>query len=159
MRLGLRKKRPYIARPLVTADAEGCCDLHRDAFARGWSRDEFQALILDPAVLADGCFDPDSDQLFGFAMSRRAADEAEVLTIVVDRALREAGIGLGLLTDHIEALRRFGVRRLLLEVAEDNVAALALYRRLDFRKVGERPGYYPSSSGARIAAQILELSL
>ncbi len=40
------------------------------------------------------------------------------------------------------AARKAESRRLYLEVAADNVAALMLYQRLGFEEIGRRRGYY-----------------
>jgi ribosomal-protein-alanine N-acetyltransferase len=40
----------------------------------------------------------------------------------------------------------------LLEVAEDNEAAIALYIEAGFARVGRRPAYYRREGGARVAA-------
>ena len=44
-------------------------------------------------------------------------------------------------------------------MAEDNAAAIALYRAAGFVEAGRRPGYYPRSDGPAAAALILTLDI
>ena len=76
-------------------------------------------------------------------MSRRAADEAEILSVAVARAWRGRGLARRLLDLHLRRLAGFGLRAVFLEVDEDNEPARRLYARAGFREVGRRPGYYP----------------
>ena len=55
-------------------------------------------------------------------------------------------------------LRAAGIRRLLLEVAEDNEAARRLYQAAGLVPVGRRPGYYRVGD-APIAALIMALDM
>ena len=55
---------------------------------------------------------------------------------------RERGIARALMLAAIERVSLRGLSELYLEVAEDNAAALGLYRALGFAPVGRRPGYY-----------------
>ncbi|MET0429646.1 MAG: ribosomal-protein-alanine acetyltransferase, partial [Microvirga sp.] len=52
-----------------------------------------------------------------------------------------------------------GARIVFLEVEEGNAPALALYRRLGFREVGRREGYYARPDGTRAAALTMSLDL
>ena len=53
------------------------------------------------------------------------------------------------------AARNLGAEQMFLEVAEDNAAALALYRRAGFEAAGRRRGYYPREAGAAVDALLL----
>jgi ribosomal-protein-alanine N-acetyltransferase len=46
-----------------------------------------------------------------------------------------------------------------LEVGQDNPAALTLYDRLGFKRVGLRRDYYTRRDGARVDAVLMRLSL
>lgn len=132
---------------------------HQGGFARLWEPAECAALLADPAVVADGVFSGSSSEPAGFVLSRLAADEAEVLSIVVARSGRRAGFGRALLAAHLAQLAARGVRRLFLEVEEGNAAAIALYHRFGFATVGRREGYYPRADGSRAAALVMRLDL
>ena len=70
----------------------------------------------------------------GFVLFRKAADEAEILTICTRPAFRQKGHGK-LLVQHMKSLlKKEGVRSLFIEVAVSNHAALALYASSGFEK-------------------------
>ncbi len=59
----------------------------------------------------------------------------------------------------MRAARRAEVKRLFLEVAADNDAAIALYEGLGFKIVGARKAYYQRAGGVNVDAVILALGL
>ena len=59
----------------------------------------------------------------------------------------------------VRAARRAEVKRLFLEVAADNDAAIALYEGLGFKIAGARKAYYQRTGGANVDAVILALGL
>ncbi len=87
----------------------------------------------------------------GFALSRGAADEEELLLIAVRPGWRGRGIGAALLGRFIEEAGRRGAHRLFLEMREGNVAE-GLYRGRGFREVGRRRNYYCSGGNAQFDA-------
>lgn len=145
---------PRVLRP---ADAAACSKLHATSFAHSWSSAEFEALLTDPACIGDGV--DGKSGLVGFVLSRRALDEAEVLTVVVDLSIRGKGCGQRLLGAHISRLASLGVANLFLEVDANNAAALALYRRFGFAVAGERKNYYAKGDGSRSNALVMRLVL
>jgi ribosomal-protein-alanine N-acetyltransferase len=136
---------PATSRLLRVADAAACAHLHKTSFAHPWSVAEFEALMNDPACVANGI--EIKSALAGFILSRRAADEAEVLTVVVAAGFRRHGHGQRLLAAHLARLAALRVRKLFLEVDEANAAALALYRRFGFSVEGRRKSYYAKAEG------------
>jgi ribosomal-protein-alanine N-acetyltransferase len=138
--------------PLDTRHAEVLAEIHAGAFARPWSAVEFERMLADDHVTADGLFVARKPEPAGFALSRRIGDEAEILSVAIGPDLRGRNCGRPLLSGHLESLAREGVRTIHLEVEEGNVPALALYRRLGFQEVGRRVGYYLKPDGSRAAA-------
>jgi ribosomal-protein-alanine N-acetyltransferase len=59
----------------------------------------------------------------------------------------------------VRAARRAEVKRLFLEVAADNDAAITLYEGLGFKIAGARKAYYQRKGSANVDAVILALDL
>ena len=139
--------------------AADCARLHATGFPHPWDALDFERLIGAETSFGHAAVETrDPRRLAGFILSRRAADEAEVLTIVVDPASRRQGIAGRLMQANMEVLARTGVKSWFLEVGETNAAARKLYAGLGFAEVGRRQGYYrvarqPARDGADPAAR------
>lgn len=132
---------------------------HQGGFARLWEPGECAALLTDRAVVTEGVFIGSASEPCGFVMSRLAADEAEILSIVVAGGRRRSGLGQSLLCAHMAQLAARGAAQLFLEVEEGNAPAIGLYQRLGFETVGRREGYYPKPDGSRAAALVMRRDL
>lgn len=153
-------KPTFVVRPIGAERAEECEALHGSSFAFGWSKIDFESYLTDPHVIADGAVSEGAKtRLGGFILSRLLPPDGEVLTFAVDPARRGAGLGRMLLERHLENLERGGARLVFLEVADDNAAALKLYRRAGFREIGRRENYYQRANGERRAAVNLRLEM
>lgn len=119
--------------------------LHATSFPRGWSVAEINDLLAKPTTLA-----VTTPQ--GFAILQVVAPEAEILTIVIDPALRGQGHGGTLLR---QALIAAAPCTVFLEVDATNRAALALYRAAGFTQTGTRKGYYTHPDGTRTDAILM----
>lgn len=136
--------------PLTPFQAEVAAELHAAAFVphqeRPWSAGELGDLLSLPGAfgwLAVGA--PESP--FGFIVCRLAGETAELLTLAVLPAHQGQGVGRRLLGAGLAEAKRLGAAEMILEVAEDNRAARALYAALGFAEVGRRRGYYRRSEG------------
>jgi len=138
-------------------DAAAIAMLHGASFRRGWSEEEVENLIADRQVCTHRAMR--GAALAGFIMSRRAGEEAEILSVAVSRAHRGRGLARILLNLHLRRLAGFGVHAVFLEVDEQNRPAIRLYARAGFREVGRRPNYYPSAGGGSSGALVLRRDL
>jgi [ribosomal protein S18]-alanine N-acetyltransferase len=159
MLFGFGKSTPPVIRLLRPDKADDCARLHAADFAHPWSAHEIAALLARPTTLSAAAVDPASGELRGFALSRQAADEAEILTIAVELTSRGKGVGRALLAETLRQAANAGARAMFLEVDENNAPALALYRRFGFVKVGERVGYYSRKDGSRATAVTMRKAL
>jgi [ribosomal protein S18]-alanine N-acetyltransferase len=141
----------------VSRDAAAISALHGQSFRRGWGEQEVEGLLTDRQVIAHRAMT--AKKLVGFIMSRRAVDEAEILSVAVARASQGRGLARKLLDLHLRRLAALGARTVFLEVGEHNAAALKLYSRAGFREVSRRPNYYPDAAGKPAAALVLRRDL
>lgn len=133
-------------------DAALLAALHASCFAKAWDAAAMAHFIAGPDTLCliASAIDDSGGAPGGFLIARKAADEAELLTLAVAPACRRMGLARALLRDATEALRTSGAKQLFLEVEEGNLAALQLYRSLGAVPVGRRPGYYAHGGDAAI---------
>jgi len=129
-------------------DAASLAALHAASFSRGWGESEFEQLLTDRTVVADRA--ASGRRNVGFIISRRAADEAEILSVAVACAWQGRGLARRLLDLHLRRLAGLRLRAVFLEVDEDNEPARRLYGRAGFREVGRRPGYYSGGKSALV---------
>lgn len=78
----------------------------------------------------------------GFVVYRATLDEAELITIGVHPDARRSGIAATMIELMVRDLVARGVKKVFLEVAENNHPARALYERHGFTVAGRRPNYY-----------------
>ena len=145
--------------PLQSSLAHDCAVLHAKAFAHPWSYSEIESLSTSENVTADAALLAGSGKLAGFAISRLAVDEAEILTIVVDAPFRGQGIGQRMLEFHLDVLRRKRIKIIFLEVDENNAAARRMYVRQGFAVVGRREAYYRDREGRTTAALVMRRNI
>lgn len=150
----------FVFRPVGALDLDRAAALHREAFEplgeRPWTRRDMAELLASPGVA--GLFVEVEGREGGFALWRVAADEAELLTIVVPSDRRRRGLGRALLAAVAGQARHGGARCLFLEVGADNAPARSLYSQAGFVEVGRRAGYYRRHGGFADAL-VLRLTL
>ena len=88
--------------------------------------------------------------VIGFASLMAVAEIADVQRIAVLPANRCRGVGARLLEQLIEQAGAASCERMMLEVAADNVAALAMYGTHGFVEISRRHGYYVGGRDALI---------
>lgn len=140
--------------------AEEIASLHAKLFNPAWDADAIRSLLEHPAAtsliaVAGG----QKKVVIGFLMGQLAADEAEILSIGVSPDWQRVGLATGLLEGLTRAARRGDAKRIFLEVAEDNIAGLALYRKLGFTEAGRRKRYYERPGSTSVDALTLVLVL
>jgi ribosomal-protein-alanine N-acetyltransferase len=139
--------------------AEAIAALHKQLFDPPWDEAGIRALLDHPASTAFVAMVGNPKTAAGFVMAQLAADEGEILSVGVAKEWQRKGIGRRLIDGLARAMARAEVKCVFLEVAADNAAALALYRRLGFTENGRRKGYYERNGAPAVDAVKLTLKV
>ena len=136
--------------------------LYNQSFFRQWKPEDFQGFVCDDhdgfhkshcnPKKAWGLFV--NDLLMGFILVHCVEDECEIITLCVCKKARRKGYASQLLS-HILSLP---YALYSLEVNEHNQAAIGLYRRHGFQKIGSRQNYYRRKDGNFDSAFIFQYS-
>lgn len=123
-------------------DVPALSRIEQDSFDSPWSADEITKDVTskDSGIYV-AVIESDGEKA-GYAEMRTVAGEAQIYNLVIDKAFRGRGLGEMLLRHLIDKAKDDGCRLMTLEVRGGNDAAMELYRKLGFREVGRRPGYY-----------------
>jgi ribosomal-protein-alanine N-acetyltransferase len=157
----VRSRRDYAIKPLDLADSAALARIHREDFVPPWDKGDFEAMLGQDVMFGYKAVEVGGGRSgpAGFVLARSMAGEAEIITIAVARAHRRRGLGQLLMDAVLRDLHSTHTDALFLEVDEKNAPAIALYRRLGFREVGKRAGYYRSSGGVVSNALVMRRDL
>jgi ribosomal-protein-alanine N-acetyltransferase len=144
-------------REASAGDAELLAAAHARSFDNSWSAADITGLMSAMggfALLAE-----DEDGPIGFILGRAIGGEAEILTLMVAPDRRRDGVGEALVAALVGQAGALGAAAVYLEVAEDNEAARALYRKAGFERAGLRRGYYARGGARPVDALVLRRAL
>lgn len=144
-------------RAASSRDAAMLARLHAQCFEQAWDEATFVAFLDDAFTFALLAGVAGNER--AFILVRAVADESEILSLGTHPAARRSGLARALIRAAGSEVRRRGARRMFLEVAADNSAALALYGQAGFAPSGRRLGYYARGSGPAADAVILSTDL
>ena len=141
-------------RRITPADFDAIAALEARLFATALDQARLMGLQSNPVFCGFVDLVPDQDQpqsisagdlapyLNGYLLATMIDSEAEILSIGVTPDRQRQGVGKRLLQHFFEHGTSQNMTRVVLEVAEDNVPALGLYRDFGFVEFGRRKGYY-----------------
>lgn len=141
--------------PAVLGSAPVLSRLHSLAFpkAEAWGEETLSGFLIQSHVA--GFIAEDGAQPAGFILTRRIADEAEVLTVCVAPSFRRRGAGARLLAAAEADVALKGALRLILDVSDANAGARHLYDKAGYSLIGRRARYYKTGADALVLAKTL----
>lgn len=121
-------------------------NIEREAMDEPWSEKMLLDELENPfTVFLAGI---EGGELLSYAAFRYTLDEGDILNVAVRGDHRAQGLGKETLSALLNEAKRLGVRKLTLEVREDNIPAIRLYTSFGFRREGIRKKYYQNSFDA-----------
>jgi tRNA threonylcarbamoyl adenosine modification protein YeaZ/ribosomal-protein-alanine acetyltransferase len=152
-----RKPLAVTIRDIEVADAGILAALHGECFDNPWATADFTKLMAMPGASASLALE--IDEPVGFSLIRRAAGEAEIITIGTRPFAQRRGVAKALIEAQSKFLAAQGIALLFIEVAASNSAARALYESAGFAAAGNRRNYYERDGGRREDAIVMRKEL
>ncbi len=89
-------------------------------------------------------------KIVSFLICLYAVDDADVILVATKKDFQGRGFARALFEREFEKMKNFGLKRLLLEVRENNERAINLYKSLGFNQITKRKNYYDGHIDALI---------
>ena len=131
--------------------------LNQQVIDMPWSESNLVDTFEDNNILCLVC--EIEDIATGFIIIRSVVDEAEILLLAVSPKSQRGGIATILLDSCMDELKNMGVKRLFLEVSDQNIAAVKFYMKNQFVKLGVRANYYTLPNNIKASALVLSKSI
>jgi len=156
--------------PMQVADLDAVLEIEAVSHLHPWTKGNFSD------SLAAGhwayCIRPQLDQaikgsyldpavLWAYCVLFPAVDELHLLNITVAPKLRQLGLASRMMSAIEGVAAQQNMPRIILEVRPSNVAAIALYQKLEYEQIGIRKNYYPADPqlGSREDALVMAKSI
>jgi|SRR5450631_440330 len=141
-------------RVMTTADLDEVLAIEQASFRTPWKREHFESELSGrysfPFVAELG------GRVVGYVCLMSLFEEAQILDIAVSAEQRGRGIALALMEHACMVARNMLAEVLALEVRASSAAAIGLYQRTGFKRVGVRPDYYDASEDAIVMEKNLK---
>jgi ribosomal-protein-alanine N-acetyltransferase len=144
-------------RPATLEDADAIVISEADNLgADAWSRGLVEEGVAGRLPTVHYLVVEQDGRVVGHAVASLVADVAELQRIAVSADHRRRGLAGALLDEVVALALRARAERILLEVREDNVAALGFYAARGFVEVDRRRRYYRDGATAVVLQRSLE---
>ena len=124
-----------------------------------WSAAQINSLLAQPFNHIIYATDELNQRLVGYCFYSDIFEDAEILKIGTCRDYQQQGIASQLLTAMAQMCQVAGAERVLLEVREDNHAAIAFYQKHGFEQIAVRKNYYDNHDMTKTHALIMQRTL
>ncbi|HEU0204758.1 MAG TPA: ribosomal protein S18-alanine N-acetyltransferase [Burkholderiaceae bacterium] len=142
--------------PMLMTDLDEVVRIEREVYRFPWTLGNFQDSLR--AGYSSWNMRAPTRAIIAYSIVMIALDEAHLLNLSVARGYQRSGYGWRMLDWMADRSRDHGARTMLLEVRPSNPAALRLYERYGFERIGMRRGYYPADRG-REDAIVMRITL
>lgn len=105
-----------------------------------WKTDELIRSFNDK-ILEGDVFIPQRT-ICGFCIFKIITDYIEIYSIFVKPSYRKKGVAKKFISNCVDYCKRNKLRKIILDVSEENLKAINFYRKHEFIFCGRRKGYY-----------------
>ncbi|GGL91357.1 hypothetical protein GCM10010099_04340 [Streptomyces cinereus] len=121
-----------------------------------WSAAQINSLLAQPFNHIIYATDELNQRLVGYCFYSHIFEDTEILRIGTCLDYQQQGIASQLLKAIAQMCQVAGAERVLLEVREDNYAAIAFYQKHGFEQIAVRKNYYDNHDMTKTHALIMQ---
>lgn len=128
------------SRKMLPEDAPAIADFEKSMFGTCTDARTYKKSCMEEEniyMLAE-----DNGEVIAYCAITALYETADLCNIAVKEGYRRCHIAERLLEECILRCKGQGVTRILLEAREGNIPALSFYKKMDFKEIGRRKGYY-----------------
>ncbi|WP_269613375.1 ribosomal protein S18-alanine N-acetyltransferase [Prochlorococcus marinus] len=127
-----------------------CLDLDQKSLNGLWSKSQWLRELTDPKRICLGIIDLGTKKLLGLCSAWLVIDELQITFLAVHPRHQRKGLGRFLLSELIKRSKSLQTNHMYLEVKNNNEPAIAFYKSMGFKTVGNRSNFYKDGSDALI---------
>ena len=132
-----------IARQLTVNDCQAVADLETQLFCGRFDAADLCALLGKPAFYGAVLTAPDMPAtVHAYCLAYITSMQADIIAIGTEKTKQGCGLGQTILRHLIDMTAKYGVAKIILEVAANNMPARRLYDSCGFYVSGIRKNYY-----------------
>ncbi len=138
--------------PMTSSDIDEVMKIEEVSYPCPWIRKHFES-ELDNSIsfmfvgktLHEGAL-----KLVSYTVFWLVCDEAHILNLSVHPCFRRTGFGTTMIAFAMAYMKEMGIGLAYLEVRKSNMPAIDLYKKMSFKKIGERKRYYENKEDALV---------
>ena len=140
--------------PMTAEHIAGIKKVDDSCFESPWSLKAFESELENP--IAFYFVAVKDDEVIGYCGYWWTFGEAQITNVAVSPEYRQKGIASALMDEMINHCREMDVFSITLEVRVSNNAAISMYEKYGFERVGLRPKYYNNKEDALLMTKEIE---
>ena len=126
-------------------DIDSCYELDLTTISL-WTRNQWVTVLKKEGIKVFGLVR--ANLVVGICVFQEVLDEAQINYFVINKNFRKRGFGTYLMGYLIKCCEKQNIKKLLLEVSQNNVIAEKFYNHFKFSTVGIRRNFYKDGSDA-----------
>ena len=135
----------YVVKKITIKQSKECYEIDLKTI-RMWSLKQWENELRKKYVYCFACFK--DYKIVGVCVFQKIFCNAELTYLSIHPTFKRKGLGKKLLKEIFKQCKSFAVEKILLEVSENNKAALNFYHSLGFETIHIRKKYYKDGSNA-----------
>ena len=118
-----------------------------------YSLNQISEELTEPSRLYLGYYN-NNNELVGFVGAQVVLDESDIIKIGVKPSNRKKGIAKNLFFNLLTELKNKNVKKIMLEVREQNAIAINFYKKMGFKIIATRKNYYENDNAKILMLEI-----